>query len=312
LMVANDPLLTFVPTVIPDLTAATDSGVSNSDNVTAALNVTFAGNIDAAAAGAARVWLFVDGIAKSLNVALPPGSTSYNMTIPLPADGWHNVTLKMQYNQSISHANYPASPVLALFSDKAAPVMTITPVTPDPRKSTVNAIGISFDRPVSGFDVADLQLKLNGGSNRLTFATSSPVLTNVGGSNQYFLLEHITNTTMWYGNYSLTFTASGSGVMGRGASIAATANATETWVQQFATYQNPFRYLDVNNDGSITAIDANRIATAINQFGPGPLPGPYTNPFYLDVNGDGLVTSDDFDAVMAFLNGGYSAGPYWL
>ena len=47
---------------------------------------------------------------------------------------------------------------------------SITAVAPDPRNTAVSSIQIVFNKPVTGFDLSDLTLKLNVGANLLTGA----------------------------------------------------------------------------------------------------------------------------------------------
>ena len=67
--------------------------------------------------------------------------------------------------------------------DTTAPTATITAVTPDPRKTSVNAITITFSEAVSGFEIADLSLTRNG-TNLLpgsaTLTSSDTVIWTLG------------------------------------------------------------------------------------------------------------------------------------
>lgn len=67
--------------------------------------------------------------------------------------------------------------------------------------------------------------------------------------------------------------------------------------------QNPSNRLDVNNDGSVSAIDVLALVNFINTFGSGILPVNLATPPFLDVNGDSAVSSLDVLAVVNFLNG---------
>ena len=91
----------------------------------------------------------------------------------------------------------------------APPVATIEPVDPDPRAKPVSSIDIDFSQAVSGFDLADLSLTLNGGANLLT---GGQTLTST--NNQDFVLGNLSSVTTAYGNYELALTGSGSGITG--------------------------------------------------------------------------------------------------
>ena len=70
-------------------------------------------------------------------------------------------------------------------------------------------------------------------------------------------------------------------------------------------WQNPTNVNDVNNDGSVTPIDALTVINELNSVGehvlPTPTPGNEPPPYY-DVNGDGSVTPIDALDVINYLN----------
>ena len=79
-------------------------------------------------------------------------------------------------------------------------------------------------------------------------------------------------------------------------------------VEWVAPFQNPNQPYDVNNDGSVSAIDVLLIINLLNlndEF-PGPVPEPSAAPFvppaYYDVNGDNHVTPSDAIEVTNYLN----------
>ncbi len=101
---------------------------------------------------------------------------------------------------------------LALTLGPAAAALSadIVDVTPDPRTTAVASIVVSFNRAVSGFDVADLTLTRNGSPVSLAGATLTPSLdrrtwTVAGG-----VLVQATNAT---GSYRLALVAAGSGII---------------------------------------------------------------------------------------------------
>jgi fibronectin-binding autotransporter adhesin len=105
----------------------------------------------------------------------------------------------------------------------AAPTVDITDVTPDPRNTSVSSIAIVFSEAVSGFDIGDLALTRNGGSNLLTGAQ-----TLTSGDNITWSLGNLSGLTGSDGSYTLTLTAPGGITDGGGASLA--SGATDTWV----------------------------------------------------------------------------------
>ena len=92
--------------------------------------------------------------------------------------------------------------------------------------------------------------------------------------------------------------------------LGATSNAAAVTigVEWVAPFQNPNQPYDVNDDGSVTAIDVLLIINLINLNAdfPGALPTPSVTPFvppaYYDVNGDNHVTAADAIEVTNFVN----------
>jgi len=88
-----------------------------------------------------------------------------------------------------------------------APTVDITDVTPDPHNSAVDSIEIVFSKAVTGFDVSDLTLTLDGGADLLTGAESL-----VTGDSITWTLGGLGGLTNVSGTYALTLTAAGSGI----------------------------------------------------------------------------------------------------
>jgi hypothetical protein len=104
------------------------------------------------------------------------------------------------------------------------PTATITAVAPDPRATTATSITIVFSKVVSGFVLADLSLKRDGGSDLLT---GSQVVSTVDGIT--WTLSNLTGITATNGTYVLLLTASGSAIVDADDQALA-GNASETWV----------------------------------------------------------------------------------
>ena len=105
--------------------------------------------------------------------------------------------------------------------DTTAPAADIVNISPDPRKSAVGSVTITFSEEVTGVDRGDFALTRNGTAVDLTNATFS------GNGASYTL--NLTSVTADEGTYVLTLTASGSGIadlVGNGLS----ADATDSWV----------------------------------------------------------------------------------
>jgi len=104
-----------------------------------------------------------------------------------------------------------------------APIADVVDVTPDPRSAPVDEIEIVFSEPVSGFDLGDLSLTLDGGGNLLTAeALSSP-------DNITWTLGGLAGLTDADGTYTLTLTAAGSGIQDAAGNPLA-GDASDVWV----------------------------------------------------------------------------------
>ena len=112
--------------------------------------------------------------------------------------------------------------------DPTAPTADIVDVTPDPRNTSVSSITIVFSEVVSGFDLNDLSLTLNGGSNLLP----GPGPATLTSSDQItFTLNNLSAITNTPGTYVLTLTASTSGITDASLNPLA-GDATDTWLME--------------------------------------------------------------------------------
>ena len=108
--------------------------------------------------------------------------------------------------------------------DPSALSVTITPVSPDPRNTSVSSIQIVFNKAVTGFDLPDLSLKRNGGAELLPGAA-----TLTSGDNITWTLGNLSGLTGTAGTYVLLLTAAGSNIKDA-ALNSLTSDATESWV----------------------------------------------------------------------------------
>ncbi|MGB2824545.1 MAG: LamG-like jellyroll fold domain-containing protein, partial [Phycisphaerae bacterium] len=107
-------------------------------------------------------------------------------------------------------------------TDSDAPTADIIDIAPDPRNSAVDAVDIVFTEPVTGLDITDLSLTLNGGANLLS---TEPLTTT---DNVTWTLGGLGSVTGAGGAYSLTLTAAGSGIQDSVGNVLA-ADASDTW-----------------------------------------------------------------------------------
>jgi hypothetical protein len=142
-------------------------------------------------------------------------------TKPIPAGqpdphidyGWQSIT------RFFGHGTTWSSAAPALRGVSA----DIVDVAPDPRATAVNQITIVFSDPVTGFDLSDLRLTRDGGSNLLTGAET---LASADGIT--WTLSGLSGLTAALGNYELTLVAAGSGIQGSDGSPLL-VSPVETW-----------------------------------------------------------------------------------
>ncbi|HEX7330065.1 MAG TPA: cadherin-like domain-containing protein [Pyrinomonadaceae bacterium] len=115
--------------------------------------------------------------------------------------------------------------------DSTGPTADIVDVTPDPRADSVAAITISFSEAVNAFDLQDLQLRRDGGSNLLTIAQSLTTSDNIT-----WTLGNLSALTAAAGSYTLTLTATGSGITDVFGNVLA-GDSSDTWVVPSPTPQ---------------------------------------------------------------------------
>ncbi len=114
-------------------------------------------------------------------------------------------------------------------ADSTAPTVDINDVTPDPRTTQVDSITITFNEPVVNFDLADLSLRLGAGSNLIG---STQTLTTA--DNRVWTLGNLGDLTIATGSYTLTLTATGSGITDL-SNNALVSGATDTWQKNSAS-----------------------------------------------------------------------------
>ena len=158
--------------------------------------------------------------------------------------------------------NAPASGATEQWAvDLAAPTAAITPVTPDPRSTPVDSITITFNEPVTGFDLSDLALvaRNGGGTNLLTPAQT---LTSSDGGRTW-TLDNLAGITGALGaGYALQLTGSGSGIRDAVGNLMV-AVAFEDWLVAAVFGRHVF-YNNSSFDGfngTATAADDGAVAT---------------------------------------------------
>ena len=136
------------------LQTASDTGISNSDNITSDDTPTF--DVDAGP----YFRLYRDGSQIS---GLYEAGASY--TVPTQGDGTSAYTVTAV--DAAGNESTPGSS-LTITIDTTPPLVTIAAIAPQERTTAVSDILISFSKPIVGFDLSDLALTRGGGGNLLT------------------------------------------------------------------------------------------------------------------------------------------------
>lgn len=143
----------------PDLTAASDTGRLNTDNITRSTNPSFTGA--AALPDAASVNLYIDGVASGSATVAANGSYSITSNRAL-ANGRHTVTAG-----EVSPAGVETRSVgsLALTVDTVGPVVTTkAPATNSLMASQTANVTATFNEAIAGLGTASFTLKNSAGA----------------------------------------------------------------------------------------------------------------------------------------------------
>jgi hypothetical protein len=221
----------------------------------------------------ATIVLYSDSTA--IGSAVASGTTTIvttNGVTTLP-DGSHSITATQTSPQQ---ATSGSSPPLAITIETTPPVPAIVSVTPNPSTSPVSQMTITFSEPVSGLDLSDLQLTLNGGGNLLS---GQSVSTSDGGVT--WTLAGLSAVTSAPGSYELDLVPGGTPITDlagnvdtTGASSTFTVTAAATVVSRLLFY-NQSKY--DGNDPSINASDDNAIASDKSAYLAGSGPATFSN-----------------------------------
>jgi len=113
--------------------------------------------------------------------------------------------------------------------DLTAPTATFVAVTPDPRQTAVDTITVNFDEDVSGVDVSDFSLTVDG--NTLGLVAAGVEVNAAPGSASEYQISGLSSLTAATGTYVLTLTAAGSGIIDSSTNAnAIVTDAIEQWV----------------------------------------------------------------------------------
>ena len=194
--------VTFNPLGTSDHTPSLSGAVADNG---AAVTVSVGGNFYAVTNNGDGTWTLPD-----------------NYIQPALADGTYPVGVTA-INSTTGRIGY-AMGVNALVIDSTGPTATIAPIAPNPSNFAVTQIQIVFSEAVSGFDLADLHLTRDGGSDLITGGetlTSSDHVT--------WTLSGLAGLTALPGAYALTIKALGSGIKDGGNNLLG-GNGGNAWV----------------------------------------------------------------------------------
>lgn len=291
----SSPLLGFtIDTVAPtfggflDLLPSSDSGFSDSDNVTR-----FAPVLSASGA-APYLRLLRNG-----QVIADYFTNNSFLSTDTPSQQGSNLYQLFALDEAGNASSTGFS--LSITYDTVSPNVSLPAVSPDPRLNSISTYNFNFsETSITGFDLSDVTLQRNSGANVLSSAQSVSI---IGSS---WTLSNLDPITAALGNYSLTLNTSTSGITDlAGNSLSNFGNLVESW--RVISWQNPVKNVDVNGDGFVSPIDVLNVINFINAFGSGSVVGnpnlPAAPPYY-DVNNDTFISPTDVLIVINYLNAG--------
>jgi hypothetical protein len=271
LVVTIDTVAPAAPTVAPDLTAATDTGVSNTDNITRDTTPTFTGS----APEGHIVRLFADGAEVGF-VQVPVVGTIYFVTSSTIADG--NRVMTTRFEDPAGNES-SAGPGLTIRIDTVAPTLTGSVFN----FLTSQNLRFTFNEDLGGgIDVSKFTLR--------------DVTHGVNAPNASLAMSYAPNTA------TVTFPGFTAGILTDADwQMQVAANVTDLAGNNFAGTTFSFFFLngDANRDRTVNLQDFNTLAA---NFGQSP-----RNFSQADFNYDGTVNLSDFNILAARF--GTSVGP---
>ncbi len=143
-----------------------------------------------------------------------------------PTDAGANNTYNLQVTANDGNGGLTVRSIAITVTgvDEIPPTVSIIPVSPDPHTSPVSTITIVFSEPVGSFDLSDLSLTRNGGTNLLNGSQSLTTVDNI-----IFVLSGLAGLTTADGVYVLALIAAASGVVDAGGNSLSNG-AAESWM----------------------------------------------------------------------------------
>jgi hypothetical protein len=231
-------------------------------------------------------------------LAVPAGATFVDVPVTVRADVENepDETLVLTFDSDAGYVVDAGNRTTITIRNVATSLhASIDPVTPGSRVTPVPSVTIRFQRPVSGFDMTDLVLTRNGGTNLLTGAES---LTS--GNGQDWLLSGLSPLTSSPGSYQLRLLAAGSGIVDN-QGVPLTSDATVAWT----TYARG----DVNGDGIVSNQDIAAFVLLLSDPASWSAQYPQLPADVGDLNADAVVNNQDIAPFVAALTGGRTSEP---
>ena len=199
---------------LPDLTAASDTGESNTDNITNDTTPTFTGISE----GNNIVELFKDGL--SIGTTTADGSGNWSFAAGTLADGTYSITAK---STDIAGNVSSVSAGLSITIDSIAPTVTsINRLTPSGENTNEHSViyQITFSEAVNGVDVNDFIITHTG--------TAEGTVASISSSNGTVIEVEINNVS-GEGTLRLDLSNSGTGIVDIAGNAASGFTGGETY-----------------------------------------------------------------------------------
>ena len=150
----------------PDLAAASDTGVSSTDNVTTDTTPIFTGTAEAGS----TVRIFSDGVQVGSG---PATGGAYSITTSVLSSGTHSITATA--TDAAGNVS-PSSGALSVTIDTTAPTVTINQAAgqADPTSSSPINFTVAFSEPVSGFSGSDVAIGGTAGGTKSVSVSGGP------------------------------------------------------------------------------------------------------------------------------------------
>ncbi|MEQ9410078.1 MAG: Ig-like domain-containing protein [Fuerstiella sp.] len=196
-----------------------------------------------------------DGVAVSGFDVVQVGDSRFELNLSAfsGTDGDYVLTLASAGSGIVDAAGnlLAAGGSLSWTMDTIAPTVTVSGTTPSPRNSSLGLVTFDFDQDVSGFDIADLTLSLDGDPVDL----SGLSITAVSGAQYTVDLSTMTSAA---GSYDLQLTAEGSGIRDGAGNLLA-VDALQGWVMDLTSPEGTF-------DDIAPALRNSAVDVAVVQF----------------------------------------------